>query len=186
MDFSSMWAFFRELLIALDRSEKRLILEAICFAFLLWRLKRSRLALRAVVVGMEQTLKKQISALGAAAEAAPAETPQAQVDRWEKIRGLWQELRDRMEHAIDTRIDDGRKLRKYSRLTRHTYAPIIQLLRRDIPLSGDAARALDSMNEKFLSLRRSRSPSAAEVQEFETQYSIASQELPTLPTTEED
>lgn len=184
MDFWFLWGLIQEWLIALDRSEKRLLIEGLGFAFLLWRLRQSRLALRAVVVSMEQTLKQQISAIGATAEAAPAETSEAEVERWEKIRALWQELRDRMEYAIDTKIDDGRKLRKYSRLTRYTYASIIQHLRHDLQLSGDAYRALDGMNEKFLSLRRSRAPTAADVQDFEAKYAIATQELPPMPVAE--
>jgi hypothetical protein len=85
----------------------------------------------------------------------------------------------RIELAIED-ISDGRVRRKYSNLSRYTYEPIISHLRSDGVVSAEAARALDTLNERFLSLRRARAATPAQADQFAQLYARASTELPEL------
>ena len=177
-----MWGVFETIRgwwSSLSREEQRLLIELVAFVVILWRLKRSRTLLENVVKSMEQTLQRRLDAVEDRVDASETAMPEG--DRWERIRELWRDMRRRIEFAIGTRIDDGRKLRKYSNLTRHTYAPIIAHLRKDLPLETETAHALESMNERFLSLRRSKQASVADVQQFEQLHARATKELPLAP-----
>jgi hypothetical protein len=98
-------------------------------------------------------------------EQAPEAVPSAaDAANWERIRQLWraQQLhaRERMEYAIELN-PNGKVRGKYGNLTRYSYEPIILNLRRDLPnMSAEAAGALATMNERFLSLRRARAATA--------------------------
>ena len=164
----------------LDWSERRIVIEALMFAFVLFALRHSRLKLKAVVDELGQKLEQRIEAVEESVQQPPAGTPPDVAANWEKIRELWRDARKRMELAIDG-ISDGRVRRKYSNLSRYSYTKIVNELRQDRVINADAARALDIMNETFLSLRRARAATAEEASEFEELYQRADKALPKLP-----
>jgi hypothetical protein len=128
------------------------------------------------------TLSQQIGALeDAIEEGADQPEPAAAPKHWEQIRRMWADMRERMEYAIEERIRDGRRRRKYSNLQRHSYEDIINNLQRDLGLSSDAAEALRRMNAGFLNLRRSKAATEDHAKWFWAYYQLADKMLPKIP-----
>ena len=128
-----------------------------------------------------QKLEQRIEAVEESVQQPPAGTPPDVAANWEEIRELWRDARKRMELVIDG-ISDGRVRRKYSNLPRYSYAKIISELREDGLIGADVARALDIMNERFLSLWRARAATPQEASEFGELNRRADNALPSSPT----
>ena len=99
-------------------------------------------------------------------------------DRWEQIRSIWANARDRLEAAIKA-IPDGRVRRKYESIARYSYAPIIEQLVADGAIGQETADAARSMNDSFLSLRtKKQSVSADTLTCFKTWKTDIDRQLP--------
>lgn len=179
MDAAYLWTQFREWLANSPyKQELRLLFELALFAILLWQLKRERRKLEAAV----GTIAQRVTAIQETVEEAPAEAPPgASAENWETIREKWADVRERLEYLIETNVSDGRRLRKYNNIPRHSYEEVIATLRRDRLLNADAAANLMAMNATFLGLRRARAATPQLAQEFVNRYNQASDRLPTPP-----
>jgi hypothetical protein len=131
--------------------------------------------------GERQDLEDSVDTLEEHVKALKEALDQGSDDNWEQIRGMWADMRERIEHAIEE-IDDGRKRRKYSSMPRYSYQKIIDNVQRDLGLSRDVAYALQQMNAWFLSLRRSKIATQEQVNGIWGYYQIADKVLPKIPT----
>jgi hypothetical protein len=82
-------------------------------------------------------------------------------DFWPEVGDRWSRATDLLESRVQS-ITDGRRLRKYSIVPRHTYFRVIQLLRQDGPEFGgftaDEAEAAHTMHSHFLTHRTRKMP----------------------------
>jgi hypothetical protein len=155
-----------------------LLIQALMFGLILWALKGSRLKLKAVVDELGEKLKQRIDAVQEAVDQPPTQAPVgADPDSWDRIRELWRDARMRIELRVEA-ISDRLERRKYNSLSRYTYDGMVRELRKDNLISAEAADALTTMNERFLSLRRARAATAEDAKQFAQLYGRASTELP--------
>jgi hypothetical protein len=114
-------------------------------------------------------------------EAEPASTnaPAGGREYWEIVRQAWASARNRIQSAIDERIADGRKRRRYANMPRYTYRDIILALCADKALSNDAAANLIQMDAMFSQLRaKPLATTQQQAARFEVLYKAASDDLP--------
>jgi hypothetical protein len=157
-----------------------ILIQAAMFAVILGALRGSRLKLKAVVDELGEKLKQRIDAVQEAVDQPPAPAPAgADPDSWERIRELWRDARMRIELMVEA-ISDRLERRKYNSLSRYTYDGMVIALRKDKLISPEAADALATMNDRFLSLRRARAATAEDAKQFAVLYEKASPELPEL------
>ncbi len=104
-----------------------------------------------------QATDEGVEDLPIAALPLPLPTTSNDQDRWEQIRTIWANGRDRLEAAVKA-IPDGRVRRKYETIARYNYDPIIRQLVADGAISQEAAHASQNMNDNFLALRRRKQP----------------------------
>jgi hypothetical protein len=121
-----------------------------------------------------ESVRKQLAELqrrDADERALPAVAVETQgfspsADKWEDIRTIWTEVRDRLEQVIYT-IPDHRLRRKYAGLTRYSYADINNALRNDGLITNKASEAVEGMNDIFLACRhRSRPVTRGDLEKF--------------------
>jgi outer membrane murein-binding lipoprotein Lpp len=133
--------------------------------------------LREQVSDLGEKLERGISDVQEAVEqAAPAP---ADSESWERIQELWREARTRIELKVEA-VSDRVRRQRYNSLSRYTYDGMVKQLQDDNLISADAADALKEMNERVLSLRRSRAATAEDAKQFDQLYARASKELPAL------
>jgi hypothetical protein len=88
------------------------------------------------------------------------EDPSARA-KWEEIKNIWSEARDKLEKIIDDQ--DGRRTRKYGRMSRRDYTTIINTLQIDGLIDKTIAGDATYMNNTYLSFRNQRNPITEEV-----------------------
>jgi len=161
---------------------RRIVIEFVALLVIWFLLKRERKKLEAVLNGMQEridTLGQQIRAVQETVEEAPAQIDQGA--NWERVRSLWQNVRDRIELLIN-QIPNRNVRRKYSNFRRYSYQGIITALLQDGRIHPQTAAGLLNMNSSFLTLRRRpNNISPAEAQQFEAWYQQVDGDLPALP-----
>jgi chromosome segregation ATPase len=99
------------------------------------------------------------------APAVPA--PQDDAEHWERVSGLWGEVKNEVEERIRN-IRDGRFQRKYNSMTRYVYTEIAEYMVKDKLLSQEQAEALTAMDSAFRAIRNRRTTVTPEIlQKFE-------------------
>jgi DNA gyrase/topoisomerase IV subunit A len=88
------------------------------------------------------------------------EDPSAR-ENWEEIKDIWSDARDKLQKVIDDQ--DGRKTRKYGRMSRLDYTTIINTLLSDGLIDKPIARDATYMNDTYLSFKNQRNPITDEV-----------------------
>jgi hypothetical protein len=88
------------------------------------------------------------------------EDPSARAN-WEEIKNIWSDARDKLEKIIDDQ--DGRRTRKYGRMSRLDYTTIINTLLSDGLVDKTIARDASYMNDTYLSFKNQRNPITEEV-----------------------
>jgi hypothetical protein len=157
-----------------------LLIQGAMFFVILWALRRSRLKLKTVVDDLGRRLNQRIADVQEAVDQPSLPAPaNADPESWEHVRDLWRKARMRIEQKVEA-ITDRPERRKYDSLSRYTYDGMLKQLRKDNLISAGAADALETMNESFLSLRRSRAATAEKANAFAKLYEKASPELPEL------
>lgn len=175
MDWHAWWEFFAFLGSWWQRLDHTIL--AVGVGAAVWWLHLERIKLETAI----NTLGKQVEALKTEVEEGPGQPePAATAEHWDQIRQMWADMRERMEYAIEVKID-RRKLRKYSTLQRYNYSNIITNLQRDFGLSPEAEDALQRMNSGFLSLRRAKAATKEHASWFWTYYQRADKVLPKIP-----
>jgi len=91
------------------------------------------------------------------AVADQSQSPLVSQDKWEEMRTIWTEVREKLEQLIDD-IPDGRVRRKYDGISRYSYADISKTLLKDGFIDNSTSKAIERMNETFLSSRRRARP----------------------------
>jgi hypothetical protein len=179
---AQVWALFKSF-------ESLIILFGL---FLAWHLlRRERLKIRDSVDELSQRIATSIQQSKAAIEAAETALAQPSVlvaansnntSHWETIRSEWQNVRDRLELAVE-RIPHKATRGKYGKLTRYNYNDLIIGLRDDGQIkSGQAFHALMAMNGLFNRLRaRPSNATADHVEQFADWLRQVNGSLPKLP-----
>jgi hypothetical protein len=179
---AQIWAMFKSI-------ESIIILLGL---FLAWHLlRRERLKIQGLVEDLGQRVDTSIQQSKAAIEAAETALAQPSVlvaansnsaSHWETIRSEWQNVRDRLELAIE-RIPHKSTRGKYGKLTRYNYNDVIIGLKDDGQIkSGQAFHALMAMNGLFNRLRaRPSNATAAHVEQFNEWLRDVNGSLPKLP-----
>jgi septal ring factor EnvC (AmiA/AmiB activator) len=97
-------------------------------------------------------------------------------DYWDEVRSMWQEAKEFLEQHVE-QISDGRTLRRYAGISRHTHYDLIKALQADDKVSKISAQAATDMNKIYLQFRpRTRAVDVATRNDFKNK-------LQTLKTT---
>lgn len=74
------------------------------------------------------------------------------LDEWHRVRDAWADVRSHVEQSVWS-ITDGRVRRKYTDLDWRNYTTVLDKLRKDNILSGEAFEAASELQRMFNSLR---------------------------------
>lgn len=186
MDWSLIPEWLKDLWAIIKSLESLLILLGL---FLAWHLlRRERLKIAALVEDLGQRVETSIQQSRAAMETAEAALtkPEGATQNggtaapWETIRSDWQNVRDRLELAIE-QIQHKSTRKKYAKFTRYNYNDIIIALRDDQEISQRAFNALIGMNGLFLRLRaRPTNATPSDVAQFQGWLADVNGSLPKL------
>jgi hypothetical protein len=90
-------------------------------------------------------------------------------DHWEEFSTEWRKAKDFIESRLEL-IQDGRVLRKYANISRHTHKELIDTLVQDRVLAPNAGSIAKQMNDTYLSYRTRKKPvSKRTLEEFKSE-----------------
>lgn len=98
---------------------------------------------------------KRVQALPSAA-APQSEEDRAEEERWQAVRGIWREVRDKLEEIVQGL--DGRKRRPYNEIPRRNYGELIEKLRDSQFLSPPRAQVAKKLNDRFHQVKSRQTP----------------------------
>lgn len=131
--------------------------------------RRDRLRAEAEVAELRMLLNSRLDAIQQAVEevgGAPnmAGFAPSTPENWESIRDSWATARRALDRAVES--VDGEARAALSAMPRHTYEQIIERLRTLQRLDPPTAEALRTMDRRFMVVRRTRTATADQAEEF--------------------
>lgn len=132
--------------------------------------RRDRLRSEAAVAELRLLLNSRLDAIQQAVEeigGAPNMTGFAPStpENWESIRDAWATARRALERGVES-LGDGDARAALSAMPRHTYEQIIERLRTLQRLDAPTAETLRMMDRRFMVVRRTRTATADQAEEF--------------------
>jgi hypothetical protein len=142
--------------------------------------RRQRIRGEAAVTELRAMLNARLEALQQSVEeiSIPSTGPvfvPSTPENWESVREQWATCRRQLERAVEA--SPIRARRTLSALPRDTYEPIIEDLRADGRLDLTTADTLKLMDRRFAMLRRMRTATAEQAEEFSRLFDRATDGL---------
>lgn len=89
----------------------------------------------------------------------------AEEERWQEVRRIWREVRDKLEEIIQGL--DGRRRRPFNEMPRRNYGEIIERLRDNEFLSPPRAQVAKKLNDRFHGVKsRQTDVSLGDIEDF--------------------